>query len=105
MIRRPPRSTLFPYTTLFRSNGVWLFTYRVLCASSWMTVATSSIVSRSMTVDSSGSEKYPNDENAPAGRRQVSSPSRSSSAAAGSEEGRLGKEGRTSGAPDDFNKE
>src|SRR5260370_39394294 len=23
MIRRPPRSTLFPYTTLFRSNQVW----------------------------------------------------------------------------------
>src|SRR3712207_5092881 len=23
MIRRPPRSTLFPYTTLFRSNAVW----------------------------------------------------------------------------------
>src|SRR5258707_9421389 len=23
MIRRPPRSTLFPYTTLFRSNGVF----------------------------------------------------------------------------------
>src|SRR2546426_3499924 len=23
MIRRPPRSTLFPYTTLFRSNEVW----------------------------------------------------------------------------------
>src|SRR3712207_8195887 len=23
MIRRPPRSTLFPYTTLFRSNSVW----------------------------------------------------------------------------------
>src|SRR3712207_7998707 len=23
MIRRPPRSTLFPYTTLFRSFGVW----------------------------------------------------------------------------------
>src|SRR2546426_3453835 len=23
MIRRPPRSTLFPYTTLFRSNVVW----------------------------------------------------------------------------------
>src|SRR3989442_7979280 len=22
MIRRPPRSTLFPYTTLFRSNGI-----------------------------------------------------------------------------------
>src|SRR2546423_14961421 len=26
MIRRPPRSTLFPYTTLFRSPGVrWAF--------------------------------------------------------------------------------
>src|SRR5436853_5043402 len=25
MIRRPPRSTLFPYTTLFRSRGVGLF--------------------------------------------------------------------------------
>src|SRR2546426_12844410 len=23
MIRRPPRSTLFPYTTLFRSIGCW----------------------------------------------------------------------------------
>src|SRR3712207_7205301 len=23
MIRRPPRSTLFPYTTLFRSDGAW----------------------------------------------------------------------------------
>src|SRR2546426_5916498 len=23
MIRRPPRSTLFPYTTLFRSHGPW----------------------------------------------------------------------------------
>src|SRR3712207_7166075 len=25
MIRRPPRSTLFPYTTLFRSTGVDVF--------------------------------------------------------------------------------
>src|SRR5437588_8401877 len=24
MLRRPPRSTLFPYTTLFRSMRVWL---------------------------------------------------------------------------------
>src|SRR5258707_7343635 len=24
MIRRPPRSTLFPYTTLFRSSDEWL---------------------------------------------------------------------------------
>src|SRR5437660_6639434 len=25
MIRRPPRSTLFPYTTLFRSSDCWIF--------------------------------------------------------------------------------
>src|SRR5687768_17819037 len=28
MIRRPPRSTLFPYTTLFRSSGQRIFTLR-----------------------------------------------------------------------------
>src|SRR3712207_7773031 len=28
MIRRPPRSTLFPYTTLFRSNGRAIAAYR-----------------------------------------------------------------------------
>src|SRR3712207_7860931 len=28
MIRRPPRSTLFPYTTLFRSNDKRLLSYR-----------------------------------------------------------------------------
>src|SRR3712207_9260103 len=38
MIRRPPRSTLFPYTTLFRSHGECLqclaftTTYRVILA-------------------------------------------------------------------------
>src|SRR5256885_9669417 len=31
MIRRPPRSTLFPYTTLFRSRGViWIIVVAVL---------------------------------------------------------------------------
>src|SRR3712207_7535951 len=30
MIRRPPRSTLFPYTTLFRSGAVGLTTYDAL---------------------------------------------------------------------------
>src|SRR2546422_5031592 len=29
MIRRPPRSTLFPYTTLFRSGQVWREVARV----------------------------------------------------------------------------
>ena len=27
MIRRPPRSTLFPYTTLFRSHAILLVTH------------------------------------------------------------------------------
>src|SRR5256885_13211451 len=27
MIRRPPRSTLFPYTTLFRSGATWASTH------------------------------------------------------------------------------
>src|SRR3989441_9079759 len=30
MIRRPPRSTLFPYTTLFRSVGVYGVLYLIL---------------------------------------------------------------------------
>src|SRR3989441_11376698 len=39
MIRRPPRSTLFPYTTLFRSRGdgkgpVTHFVYMLRCADS-----------------------------------------------------------------------
>src|SRR2546430_12226306 len=35
MIRRPPRSTLFPYTTLFRSNSVALpgVTFQILLPS------------------------------------------------------------------------
>src|SRR5690606_40927472 len=32
LIRRPPRSTLFPYTTLFRSNG-WLTLRITVCSS------------------------------------------------------------------------
>src|SRR3712207_7634206 len=32
MIRRPPRSTLFPYTTLFRSTGVGITLFFVLLA-------------------------------------------------------------------------
>src|SRR5258708_25484808 len=30
MIRRPPRSTLFPYTTLFRSTDVWTLSSHVV---------------------------------------------------------------------------
>src|SRR2546430_16639042 len=35
MIRRPPRSTLFPYTTLFRSGRSWM----CACASFRMSIA------------------------------------------------------------------
>src|SRR2546430_10215903 len=30
MIRRPPRSTLFPYTTLFRSHKYWQSLYKIM---------------------------------------------------------------------------
>src|SRR2546422_3728650 len=30
MIRRPPRSTLFPYTTLFRSTTDWLIRGKII---------------------------------------------------------------------------
>src|SRR3712207_7627792 len=30
MIRRPPRSTLFPYTTLFRSRAYWMSVIRAI---------------------------------------------------------------------------
>src|SRR3712207_7759503 len=33
MIRRPPRSTLFPYTTLFRSKKLMVVAAAVLCIS------------------------------------------------------------------------
>src|SRR5256886_16057893 len=37
MIRRPPRSTLFPYTTLFRSNGLPELHGRVSVYATWET--------------------------------------------------------------------
>src|SRR2546430_13580283 len=41
MIRRPPRSTLFPYTTLFRSRGASAATRRNTCACVVHTAASS----------------------------------------------------------------
>src|SRR2546422_2714093 len=35
MIRRPPRSTLFPYTTLFRSLVLTLLQFSVPAAAAW----------------------------------------------------------------------
>src|SRR3712207_9558332 len=41
MIRRPPRSTLFPYTTLFRSNGhFWHIKYPVVDSDEFLEIAT-----------------------------------------------------------------
>src|SRR3989442_10990583 len=43
MIRRPPRSTLFPYTTLFRSNSCLLLMEskdKALCPHLWITIST-----------------------------------------------------------------
>src|SRR5256886_12515276 len=39
MIRRPPRSTLFPYTTLFRSPALWNIAgiVAMLAAGTWFT--------------------------------------------------------------------
>src|SRR3712207_8080662 len=73
MIRRPPRSTLFPYTTLFRSNivAIWVLSSRFLrslldlpssCtrkASSPLTVVSSSLTDCSSSLDvSSRSEEH-----------------------------------------------
>src|SRR3712207_6882466 len=44
MIRRPPRSTLFPYTTLFRS--IYLLLVLVTIATQFATPAESAIVPR-----------------------------------------------------------
>ena len=48
MIRRPPRSTLFPYTTLFRSSKLisakkgepdWMLDFRLKAFRHWLTIA------------------------------------------------------------------
>src|SRR3712207_9331465 len=49
MIRRPPRSTLFPYTTLFRSGN-----QRITFTGSTGTVATRSLEARQTLVDANG---------------------------------------------------
>src|SRR5690554_7395035 len=48
MIRRPPRSTLFPYTTLFRSSSTtpWWAASSAGCSTIWV-MATTRVSSRS----------------------------------------------------------
>src|SRR2546425_10344604 len=51
MIRRPPRSTLFPYTTLFRSGigGVLLLTELLKVCLEWIGTAQSELVQEHIT--------------------------------------------------------
>src|SRR2546430_5986510 len=48
MIRRPPRSTLFPYTTLFRSAGHKAITPRLCFANSCMVTGRPSVSAESI---------------------------------------------------------
>src|SRR2546430_10244314 len=61
MIRRPPRSTLFPYTTLFRSAGGR--THRAFCNVSFSErlaslVANSCRIGRNLVIDELRSEEH-----------------------------------------------
>src|SRR3990167_64048 len=47
MIRRPPRSTLFPYTTLFRSSGVPSVPDLIQRSSAWLAAGNSASRNRS----------------------------------------------------------
>src|SRR2546430_11326514 len=49
MIRRPPRSTLFPYTTLFRSGSGW-----ILYFASWRNYRSASAHARGSETESRG---------------------------------------------------
>src|SRR5258708_21989609 len=42
MIRRPPRSTLFPYTTLFRSNQIFTIGHTQTFGGTWINEARAS---------------------------------------------------------------
>src|SRR2546425_8744491 len=55
MIRRPPRSTLFPYTTLFRSAWARL-ARRYATAAAWAAVST--VTPRSARLPSARSEEH-----------------------------------------------
>src|SRR3989440_7245715 len=86
MIRRPPRSTLFPYTTLFRSGA----SFKVRSATS-TTKHSRSLAPSSVAYEATRPLSMPPDRNMPTGtslrRRKATasrtSPSRRASASAG----------------------
>src|SRR2546425_4755747 len=53
MIRRPPRSTLFPYTTLFRSNGTAAQTFNELSTTTFQMLVDSNTSAGGVTFKSS----------------------------------------------------
>src|SRR5260370_21718096 len=57
MIRRPPRSTLFPYTTLFRS--VWIFLSAEPARRSHVSRSGHQVSQSAQVVGSSGEDKQP----------------------------------------------
>src|SRR5256885_2922650 len=60
MIRRPPRSTLFPYTTLFRSNAVGKTTPRTIT-----TIRSREPIASSTRKGSSRSEEHTSEPQSP----------------------------------------
>src|SRR5256885_8267631 len=67
MIRRPPRSTLFPYTTLFRSE-MWSMFAACLASSAggWNVGRTATMISsRSVTAASARSEEHTSELQSP----------------------------------------
>src|SRR5204863_7949347 len=58
MIRRPPRSTLFPYTTLFRSRPYSVAFARSIASSSVMTSPTTAIGTKSSSEKRGRSEEH-----------------------------------------------
>src|SRR3989442_8230205 len=67
MIRRPPRSTLFPYTTLFRSQRIYalnawretpFFSDRERAALAWVEALTQARAARSRSLKKGRSEEH-----------------------------------------------
>src|SRR5258708_22893987 len=59
MIRRPPRSTLFPYTTLFRSSG------KMVILAGWCSPGWSTIWARSCVYGARRSEEHTSELQSP----------------------------------------
>src|SRR3989442_4829065 len=59
MIRRPPRSTLFPYTTLFRSNQLTMpFSGNNVCSPNHIARFSTTPTTAAVIVDSARSEEH-----------------------------------------------